>query len=717
MVFAEASLASVNLRLQRQRRVFRQLAVLVTLAVLLGVGALWGYAFVANREMVAALDKHVAQYDEAEAAIPAGPVSDVDFPKIVPVLDQLTDGYAILDRPDLKPLRLLGLNQADKLRGEYTDTYVRALDHLMLPRVLVLLQNQLRARADDADFQFDALKVYLGLGNQGPIDKAFTARWLHTAWEAAFPAPEQAALRADLDRHFAAMLDHPLPTVTLDATLLAGTRQAVTQRPLAQRTYALIRDGAAARALPGWRPLDKTGAVGQRVFYRQSGKPLTEAIPGFFTRAGYFGVLLPQMSEAIEQARKEGWVYGSGAPVGESNDMLAPQIIALYRNDFDTQWRTVLGDIRVVRFGNVDQAVQVLNALSGPSSALRKLLTAVADDTDLSPPPADTKDPAELNTLRLTRQYATGPSAPTDTFGGLREAVHSQNGAVGETVRSLDTLYNQLSRAADTSGSAAATSTAEANVSDAVQGLVSDARRMPTPSDAWMLSLSNNVTAISSGSVRSKLSTMWAQSGGRFCQRAVGENYPFVRGARSDISLDDFDKLFAPGGVFDKFVETSLKPYINQSSSPWQWQYAGTRPASSAALSQFERAASIRQAFYNPNSTRLGRGGGARAGGSLDAAATGVTLEFGDQIAELAARPGAAHHRASGPPPRAAGTRGSRSSRHGPSGGSKRVRPVGAVPPVRLARSWQPLSRDSSTATFSHGRARRPRSPCAPPRP
>ncbi len=697
VVFAEANLASVNLRLQRRRRILRRGALLASFLLLAGLGGLWGYSFVRNRDMVAALEQHVAAYDRAEAAaIADGPVGDADFAKVVPVLNRLSDGYAILHQPGLAQLRVLGLDQDQKLEGQYTDTYVRALDHLLLPRVLVSLQNQLRARRDDADFVFDALKVYLSLGNQGVIDKPFVRRWMTAEWEVAYPAADQAALRADLDRHFAALLAHPLPTVTLDATLISDARQSVTERPLAQRTYALIRDSAASQALPAWRPLDKTGAVGQRVFYRQSGKPLTDGIPGFYTRRGYFDVLLPQMNRAIDQARRESWVYGGNAPVGESNDTLAPQIVALYRNDFDTRWRTLLGDIRVMRFSNVDQAVQVLNALSGPESSLRKLLTAVADDTDLSPPPADTKDESEREILRLVRQYGSGPSAPTDTFAGLREAVHSPNGQVPDMVRTLDVLYNQMSRAAEPTSTPPAASPTEGGVNDAVQNLISGARRMPPPSDTWMLSLSGNVTAISSGTTRAKINALWAQSGQRLCQQAVGERYPFNRGSRADVSLDDFDKLFAPGGVFDRFFETNLKPYVNVSSSPWQWQYIGTKPVGSSALAQFERAATIRQAFYNPNATRLGIDIEITPT-SLDSTATGVTLEFGEQAINWKhdpVRPTTIHW------PSTTG-RGARIAFQPttPNGG------LSVTGPWALFRLFdsaqlQPLSRDSSAATF-----------------
>ncbi len=67
-----------------------------------------------------------------------------------------------------------GLDQSAKLQSQYAAVYSRALNNLLLPRVLVFLQKQMRnGRDDDFDFKISALKVYLGLGGQ--------ARWTATS--------------------------------------------------------------------------------------------------------------------------------------------------------------------------------------------------------------------------------------------------------------------------------------------------------------------------------------------------------------------------------------------------------------------------------------------------------------------------------------------------------------------------------------------------------
>ena len=119
----------------------------------------------------------------------------------------------------------------------------------------------------------------------------------------------------------------------------------------------------------------------------------------------------------------------------------------------------------------------------------------------------------------------------------------------------------------------------------------------------------------------------------------------------------------------------------------------------SEALAQFERAATIRQAFYNPNSTRLGLEIEVTPV-SLDAAATGVTLEFGDQSLNWKhdpVRPTNLHWPTStGHDARIA------FQPAGPNGGQSTAGPW-ALFRLFDGAELAPLSRDSSTATFSLG--------------
>ncbi len=86
-----------------------------------------------------------------------------------------------------------GLYQGDKLSAQANDAYNRALNALLLPRLLSRLETQMQANLGNTDFLYQALKVYLILGRQGPLDPGLvTALDATPTSPRASPATQQA---------------------------------------------------------------------------------------------------------------------------------------------------------------------------------------------------------------------------------------------------------------------------------------------------------------------------------------------------------------------------------------------------------------------------------------------------------------------------------------------------------------------------------------------
>ena len=600
VVFAEANVVAadplVRTRMRRTRWIAGGLATLLVTGLL----GTWALAYTQNRALVSATDRHIADYKRQVARIPTQNVSDADFRAIVPPLNMLRDGPAEL-RDHARSLTVhSGLDQTAKLQSQYEAVYARALDNLLLPRVLVFLGQQMRqGRGDDFDFKVSALKVYLGLGGQGPLDRDFVRRWMQAEWAVAYPGDSNASLRADLDSHLAAMLGQSIQPVALDAGLIGDIRRQVQKTPLAARAYAMLRDGQEAAHLPPWTVEDNAGAAVERAFLRASGAPLTDGIPGFYTRAGYLGVFLPGLHNAVTAVAKEQWAYGNTG--GETEESIAAQATALYRGDFVARWTALLGDLRVQKLVSLQQSILVLTALAGPDSVMMKLLNAIVHDTDLAAPASDAKD-AEAQRLRALVS-ASGTSEQTEQpFAALRAAMQSTGGApsqIGELMRTVNALYEEVSRAGGSPQGVVGVTETESGLNDANQKLISQSRLVPPPVDAWLSDLSASVGTVTSGTARNAISQSWNASGQRFCLQATRGRYPFAHTANSEISVDDFSKLFGPGGTMDSFFNENLKKFVNTSRHPWRWQYNSAQGVSSAFLQQFEHADAIRQAFFS----------------------------------------------------------------------------------------------------------------------
>ncbi|TIP78341.1 MAG: type VI secretion system membrane subunit TssM, partial [Mesorhizobium sp.] len=76
--------------------------------------------------------------------------------------------------------------------------------------------------------------------------------------------------------------------------------------------------------------------------------------------------------------------------------------------------------------------------------------------------------------------------------------------------------------------------------------------------------------------------------------------YPFASDGPEDIAMADFAKLFAPGGLMDRFFAQNLASLIDMTGQDWNWKQDARfgRDLSKATLKNFQLAAEIRNAFF-----------------------------------------------------------------------------------------------------------------------
>jgi len=162
--------------------------------------------------------------------------------------------------------------------------------------------------------------------------------------------------------------------------------------------------------------------------------------------------------------------------------------------------------------------------------------------------------------------------------------------------------------------------------------LRAEAERQPQPLSRWLSGIASAGAILRGGSARQQVAAAFNGSGGpgALCPLAVNGRFPFTPGATIETPLDDFGKLFAPGGLLDGFFNTQLRPYVDSSGKTWTPQPADgvAAPVSPADVAQFQRAAAIRDLFF--------AGGGTTPSvrfditpAQLDNGASQVTLDLG----------------------------------------------------------------------------------------
>ena len=682
VIFGEAGLVSLDPKVERRRRYTMYGVWGAAATVLVLCTGFWTWSWLGNRGIIseahAAATKYEAQYNEI---VKRGP-QDTDLRAIVPALETLRNtrgGYEKLTAET--PIELtFGLYQGAKITSASVDAYVRALNGLLLPRLLSRLETQIAGQLDKPEQLYGLLKVYLMLGRQGPLDRDMVEQWFAAYLEANYGGDEDDDLRDALADHMEALLSFPLQQLPLNGPLVAQARAVLNRQPMAEYVYNRMLRSAVVQAIPEWSVADAAGPSAGRVFQLRNGKPITSGMPGVFTYDGYHDVFLPLLPRVTKDATEDLWVLGrdpKGGVVGNVQEMnkLRRDTMALYLDDYTRRWDELLGNVALKPFTSLSDEQEELFTLSAPDSPLRNLLLAIDQQTQLSRPASTDKAAGiaegkagkvgkklggfasvvartglsmEQNALVSIMADAFGsdaggkpvnPAARVDEhFKGLHVFVtgsKEQPAEMENVIAKLRQIYQGVSQAAAApnqgqallgllGGGGGGGGGASAQLAEAAKGA-------PKVVGDMLQTVAQSGSKVVASGASDELSSAWKAKVLPLCQAAF-DRYPFIASSAQDVPVDDFAHLLGPGGLMDQFFDQYLKNFVDTTSTPWKWQAGGDAKLglSPGSLMEFQRAAEIRDGLFS--------GGGNQilvkfqlVPVSLDAGLSQVSLEIAGQ--------------------------------------------------------------------------------------
>lgn len=663
VMFPESGLVSADDKVERRYKWITRGTIAASIIAAIGLGTVWTRSYMGNKDLIAQANASVAAYQEAEAQIPPSPIDDTDLPTLVPALNALRDapGNATINEINPEGRIQWGLYQGEVLGAEAAQTYRAALNQHLLPRLILRLEGQIQASLNNPEILYEALKIYLMLGLQAPnLDGQLVKDWMSLDWSQAYPGTARSQMRADLATHLRALIEQPMEPVALNQPLIQQVQTILAQMPLAQRIYNGIVNSQKAKALPPWRLTDAGGPAVSRVFVRSSGANLTDGIDGIYTYKGFNEFFLGEALGVARRMQKESWVLG---PLGEAQQSdlaltnLSRDVLGLYYDDYVEKYDKLLSDIDIIPLETISHAVEVINVLQGSTSPIAKVLQGIADETRL------TEDRSSLNTdavagglsnvanleLRsnlgvqeqmlldaLTGADLTGGGTPPPPPGAdverrfewlqrLVAGEDNQPSQLDDYIGVLSNVYRELnSQVLNPSGGQVQDGSALALLQQAGD-------RLDGPLPRWSTQIVQGASGITAEGTRASLNAKWQAQVLPFCEQALTDRYPFAPRSRSDVSVQDFARLFAPNGLIDTFFTENLLKYVDTRARPWAWKQVNTADLgiSPAVLQQMQYAAEIRDTFF---------AGGAEPSISFEVTpyalggADVVALEIGDQV-------------------------------------------------------------------------------------
>ena len=716
VIFGEAALAGLDPKIERRRKIIGIGAYAACALALVGLSASWLGSYVGNRELIAQVHAGASSYTALLGELQRRGADDQDLVATLPPLNALRGIRAGYDERDSAPSLNLtfGLYQGTKLSRAATEAYRKALNDVLLPRLLSRAERQVSAAMGKPDLLYTTLKAYLILGRQGRLDAELIKQWLEADLVATYPTEEDEPNRTALLEHVTVMLEEPLRAIPLNDPLIAQARAILTKQPLAEYSYNRILRSKTAQRMPEWTVAEQGGPGSGQVFEFRSGKDLNQGIPGVYTWPGYHSELLPLLRTVTQDLTEDGWVLGHEkrdvSAVVRDTAKLRQDVMGLYFNDYARRWDALIADIGVKPFKTPAEALEQLHSLAAPTSPLRELLTAIDRQTQLSRPPAtDSINLQNTQVLRGLGRFARYEVAAAssirqqDLAGILGQAFGMDssgkpidpakrvddhfrtfhNWVAGEQNRTapleaaierIQAMYHAFSDAAsdpekgrvlmttlgnigrpqagNPSGGSGAGSPAApgippggAAVSPVAGGgggpasQIADMTRTMPPEVARIFGpVERNAASVAAGTIGKELTDAWRTQVFPLCDAAF-KRYPFLPGSNDDVPVDDFVKLLGPGGEMERYFNTYLKSFVDTTQRPWRWTAPDKVPLgiSAASLTQFDRAAQIREGLFNNGSTVQVRF--LLTPVSLDPAVGQVSMDIGSQSMSYAHGP------------------------------------------------------------------------------
>jgi type VI secretion system protein ImpL len=652
VIFPEAGLVGANAALERRLRLLLYAGYAAVALVAAGMTALWAASYFNNKALIAEFERRTRDVQGKIEALP--PPQTGDLPAVAAVLtDMRALGEPYSDPGYSPPLTLgMGLYQGEKLGSQARRAYDNALRDAFLPRVALRLEQLIREVPNPVAL-YEFLKGYLMLYSDKVLDPKALEALLALDWERSLPSGEGGQLAKDLQLHLrAALANRPLELARAQETeLVAEAREKLARASLTDRIYSRLRQEAEGSDLPPFTVSDAAGPSSAQVFERRSGLALTQGVPGFFTLNGYYKAFKPVAERTTKRlADEEAWVLGrKSASTGLLDSSQALEDVRRrYLEDYIRTWDEFLGDIRVKRTQTLGETVQLVRIMSSNDSPLKRLVVAAAKETALAAGDVSLKGAASKAiadaVVDSTKKALSGilggtpkieagaqkrPEAMVDDhfreLNALAEGREGSPSQIDAIVSKLRELHSQLVGVED-----AKRRGEPVKLPPAAREVDTDAAQMPPVVREAMRNVAQAaVKEADRGGLERILKAV--QSAAAFCRRSIPGRYPFSKSAAAEVTVDDFSRVFAPGGDLDEVFRSEVAQYVDTSGANWRNRGSEGVQIPGGIIAQFQRAAVIRDAFFRPGSKAPAAAADLRVL-SMDVRESHVTLEIDNQV-------------------------------------------------------------------------------------
>lgn len=562
-----------------------------------------------------------ARFDETKRIVREIPVTNQSSDDIVSAYEQMGYMNAQLGN-SVSPLPNPYFEH-NLINNAAKQTYQRHLLQIFWPAVENYIASELKNDVSTSNKDvYSTLKVYMMMGEPPHRDAEALIDWFMSRWDNFMPQGYTDMNKDIFAYHLREMFSLPnAPVMKMDRDLVRLARVKAMNIPMQVRVVRRIEEKPLPAAISDISLADAAGPNVSLMLRRKSQATVTDsAVPGFYTRASYRDVFLPQLDDAAkDMIEEESWVLldskeeGSKVSNLASAQKLADEARKLYLIEYADKWDFFVHDVRARPVNGLEDAAILARQLSDPSSPLANLVRFVAREVSMTG--TNQGDAAswfdrQRNQLEQQRRDILGEisgermrfrltpeRAVEDRFELLRrlgyQLLQTTNASNDPLSRSFDALYNQL-----TTMSISLRSGQVVPTSSTLKRLQLDAARLPEPVRSVMMDLlqvGDSQTVQQNQKNMSKVASSLASG---LCKNSISGRYPFSRNARAEVGVEDFSRMFGPSGAMQQFFDENLSSYVNVNAQKWSAKPGSEGIVNASTLGSFENARLIRDTFF-----------------------------------------------------------------------------------------------------------------------
>ncbi|OAM99901.1 type VI secretion protein IcmF [Vibrio europaeus] len=613
IIYPEAGLASDNFRVAKHKRRLMGLsftACMVATVLLVGT---WHRYYLAN---VNQSDAVLAKVNEYKAQYPSNLslASQKDILEPLNKIRQATLEFGFF-REKPRYISDFGLYQGHTIGPMVEDTYLNLLENRFLPLLMADVVVALE-QADNEEEKLAVLRVYRMMVDKSGRYKDYVLDYFGKYWQSAFAGQKQ--VQGELLDH----LDYAMRHTDLagareqgdefaervmkpyDRTI-ANVQAELSTMPNDQRVYRNLKLNAQTVLGPAISIRNLVGPIFDIVFEERVANS-SLYIPQMLTKEGFESYFMPRSESVSELALIDSWVLGQSktAQFSEADkQVLREKIRNLYVADYVNTWRAALNDIDMKYFGDINDAVMVLENLTGNVEPMQRLLRTLENNTQVIAGLDPDSDAGEELLKSAKYKVASSIQSPFAELNLMLKPVGDQPAYINEVLASVDELKTYLKAIQESPdvGMAALDAT-KARVklvsADPIYTLKRISSGLPRPLDSMVAKLADESWYVVKQEAIKHLEVRWYEDVYKPYYTKLASRYPFNTQSKKDVALEDFESFFAPKGTLDNFYNNQLKVFIEENIAVDEYDTAQSiiRPE---VLAQIEQAQRIRQAFFN----------------------------------------------------------------------------------------------------------------------